>query len=120
MLHAYGLRFRVSQPVIGKLTADIVFPRARVAVFVDGCFWHGCPNHGAKAVGGPNAPLWERKFNKNKLRDKHVSEALQSSGWTVVRLWECEVASDLDDCLLRVVVAVAEGLTKKPSAREHA
>jgi len=72
---------------------DIVFPRARVAVFIDGCFWHGCPDHGAKPK--TNEAFWAAKIAANKKRDRVADLELQSSGWTVVRIWEHEVKRNL-------------------------
>ena len=65
---------------------DFVFESERVAIFVDGCFWHGCPKHGRQPVG--NAEYWREKFAKNKARDTLVSRMLRKRGWTVIRLWE--------------------------------
>jgi DNA mismatch endonuclease (patch repair protein) len=64
-----------------------VFPRARLAVFLDGCFWHGCPEHG-RVPGGPNADYWSEKLARNQARDKDDSRLLEASGWTVLRIWE--------------------------------
>jgi DNA mismatch endonuclease (patch repair protein) len=68
---------------------DFVFPMKRIAVFVDGCFWHGhnCRNTKPKA----NAAYWEEKFRKNKTRDKLTSKTLIQNGWQVIRIWECEI-----------------------------
>lgn len=69
---------------------DFVFPRRRVAVFVDGCFWHGCPQHGTKPRG--NAAFWRRKFAANRARDRLVTRTLRRAGWRVLRIWEHELA----------------------------
>jgi DNA mismatch endonuclease, patch repair protein len=70
-------------------------PGPLLAIFVDGCFWHSCPEHGRKTpFTGPNAPLWEQKMAKNVERDRRSSEVAASLGWTVVRIWECEIAAD--------------------------
>lgn len=91
-LHAMGLRFRVDYPIRcagGRpIRPDIVFTRARVAVFVDGCFWHGCPTHGRTPKS--NTSYWEAKIELNQNRDARQTAALESAGWTVVRLWEHE------------------------------
>ncbi len=94
MLHARGLRFFVNRrPLPGsRRTADLLFPRARVAVFVDGCFWHGCPEH--HTVAKSNAEYWEKKVHSNRERDADTDAMLQSEGWMVVRLWEHEEAVD--------------------------
>ena len=65
---------------------DFIFPKSRMAVFVDGCFWHGCPKHGTRPKG--NALFWRRKFAANKARDVRVNRALRRAGWRVLRVWE--------------------------------
>jgi DNA mismatch endonuclease, patch repair protein len=80
--------WRRRQPVFGK--PDFVFPKLRLAVFVDGCFWHGCPQHGTKPKG--NAAFWRKKFAANKARDRLVSRSLRRAGWQVFRIWEHELA----------------------------
>ena len=89
-LHRSGLRFRVHvRPVPGiRREADIVFPAARVAVFVDGCFWHGCPEHASWPKA--NAEWWRRKIEGNRERDDDTDERLREAGWTVVRMWTHE------------------------------
>jgi DNA mismatch endonuclease (patch repair protein) len=93
LLHAAGLRFRKDHLIVAgdvRARADVVFPRQRVAVFVDGCFWHGCPAHCRMPTR--NAPYWKAKIARNQARDHRVSEALTASGWHVVRAWEHEPA----------------------------
>jgi DNA mismatch endonuclease (patch repair protein) len=89
-LHTRGRRFRVNLPVRvdeGRpVNADIVFTRARIAVFVDGCFWHGCPEHGSAPRG--NADYWSAKFRATQLRDRETRIRLEHAGWHVLRLWE--------------------------------
>lgn len=89
-VHALGLRYRVSVRPIKQLrrTADLVFPRARVAVFLDGCFWHGCPEHHTVAV--TNAEFWAGKVTATRERDKDTDARLEEAGWTTVRVWEHE------------------------------
>ena len=89
-LHRQGLRFRIQQQLIpgSKRTVDIVFPRARLAVFVDGCFWHDCPAHGSRPKS--NAEWWERKIRQNVERDQDTNERLRALGWRVLRVWEHE------------------------------
>ncbi|MGN6130817.1 MAG: DNA mismatch endonuclease Vsr [Nocardioidaceae bacterium] len=89
-LHALGLRYRLRRR-IGRFRPDIVFPGSRTVVFVDGCFWHGCPVHGAKEFRGPNAVKWRDKLGANKERDARATEELRAEGWQVVRVWECDV-----------------------------
>lgn len=90
VLHASGCRFRVAYPVPGlaRCSIDIAFPRRRVAVFVDGCFWHDCPEHGSRPKA--NADRWGAKLAANRSRDRRVDEHLMGRGWTVLRVWEHE------------------------------
>jgi DNA mismatch endonuclease (patch repair protein) len=90
-LHRAGLRFRKDYPIrVGtvRARADVVFPRQRVAVFVDGCFWHRCPTHGTRPRR--NSVYWDAKLAANVARDRRVDRALREDGWTVVRIWEHE------------------------------
>ncbi|SDI50197.1 T/G mismatch-specific endonuclease [Actinokineospora alba] len=106
-LHALGLRYRVHRrplPAVRR-EADIVFTRARVAVFVDGCFWHGCPTHATWPQR--NADFWRTKIETNRTRDRSTDSALAAAGWAVVRVWEHE---DPLVAALRVSEAVGEGL----------
>lgn len=88
--HAAGLRYRVDSRPIPTFNrrADMVFTRAKVAVFIDGCFWHGCPEH--HTVAKQNAAFWAEKVRRNRERDKHTDQVLVSDGWTVIRAWEHE------------------------------
>lgn len=89
-LHAAGFRYRKNTRPVRSLrcSADIVFPRWRVAVFVDGCYWHGCPDHGTSPR--TNAAYWSEKIARNVARDRRNNEALEAAGWTVIRVWEHE------------------------------
>lgn len=80
--------WRRHRAVFGR--PDFVFPRIRAAVFVDGCFWHRCPKHGS--MPGSNAAFWRKKFATNKARDQQVTCKLRRSGWSVLRIWEHELA----------------------------
>jgi DNA mismatch endonuclease, patch repair protein len=104
-VHARGLRYFVNRRPLKNVrrTADMVFPTARVAVFVDGCFWHGCPAH--HTVAKINAEYWAAKVEGNRRRDAETDQTLLDQGWTVVRIWE-HVAVD-EACDL-VVASVAE------------
>lgn len=94
-IHARGGRFRVQVRLAKSCTPDILMPSRRLAVFVDGDYWHSCPEHGRKTPFiGPNAALWETKMQRNKERDVRSTEIAQQQGWVVIRLWECEVVSD--------------------------
>lgn len=88
--HKKGLRFRVDVKPVNELNrrADIVFRSAKVAVFVDGCFWHSCPIHGTQAKA--NAEFWRRKINQNQERDADTNRCLEKAGWKVIRVWEHE------------------------------
>lgn len=92
-LHRQGLRFRKDYPVEAggvRVRVDVVFPARKLAVFVDGCFWHRCPQHGTDPRS--NREFWERKLSRNVERDTKVNSALKRAGWTVVRCWEHEPA----------------------------
>lgn len=94
-LHAAGARFRLHRQLARRCTPDIVLPGRRVAVFVDGCWWHSCPAHGRKKpFTGPNAALWEAKMARNRERDADATVIAERLGWTVVRVWECKIMAD--------------------------
>ena len=102
ILHRQGLRFRKDFPI--RLSRrrivypDIVFTKRRIAVFVDGCFWHSCPEHGT--IPKSNQDYWIPKLRQNAERDKDVSQRLRSTGWTVVRVWEHEPPEDAAAAIL--------------------
>jgi DNA mismatch endonuclease (patch repair protein) len=89
------LRYRVAWPVPGqrRRTIDIAFTRARLAVYIDGCFWHGCPVHATSPKA--NAAWWADKISANRARDVDVTAQLEDLGWTVMRFWEHEQPSDV-------------------------
>ena len=94
-IHALGGRFRVNRTLAKACTPDIILPGRQVVVFVDGCFWHGCPIHGRKRPWeGPNAALWEVKMDRNARNDRQANRIAESLGWHVERVWECEVKKD--------------------------
>ena len=99
-----GLRYRLHSKLPGK--PDIVFKGRQVAVFVDGCFWHGCPLHGVKPK--QNDAFWSDKLTKNRMRDEKVNSDLQALGWTVVRVWEHEIRDDVETAANRVVAELTE------------
>lgn len=107
-LFARGWRYRIAYPVPGKprCSIDIAFPRAKVGVFVDGCFWHRCPIHGTEPKS--NADWWAAKLDANVERDRSVVQAMNAAGWRVVRVWEHE---PLESATLRVENALADALT---------
>ncbi|MFE0642091.1 very short patch repair endonuclease [Streptomyces sp. NPDC058877] len=89
-VHALGLRYRVSfrpLPAVRR-TGDLVFTRAHLVVFLDGCFWHGCPAHHTAAK--TNADYWASKVEKNRERDRETDRLLEAAGWAVLRVWEHE------------------------------
>ncbi|MCX4847793.1 very short patch repair endonuclease [Streptomyces sp. NBC_00893] len=93
LLHASGYRYRVNERVPGmsRRTIDIAFTRAKVAVMIDGCFWHGCPTHATQPKS--NAEWWRVKLERNAARDRETNEHLTEAGWTVLRFWEHEAPS---------------------------
>ena len=110
-LHARGRRFRKDYRIDLdnlRVQVDVAFPRIRVAVFVDGCFWHRCPIHASDPK--QNAEFWERKLRKNVERDRLVDTELAAAGWTVVRCWEHEAA---EEAAGRVEVAVDRAVARE-------
>lgn len=101
-----GLRYRVHERVAGT-TPDIVFRGPMVAVFVDGCFWHGCPDH--YTAPEANADFWRDKLERNRARDERDNRVLREAGWTVVRVWECEIRDDVDRPAGRIRKKVQDG-----------
>lgn len=107
-VHAAGGRFRLHRRIAPGCTPDFVIPSRRVAVFVDGCFWHSCPQHGRKKPwSGPNADLWAEKMRRNAERDKRSTRLAEEAGWKVVRVWECEVYRDANSLALEILEARA-------------
>lgn len=89
--------WRRNQKLFGK--PDFIFPKLRLAVFVDGCFWHGCPRHGTQPKG--NAAFWRKKIRRNRARDQIVGKTLRRLGWTVLRIWQHELSQKNETRLLR-------------------
>ena len=106
LLHAAGLRYRVEYPVPGmaRRRIDIAFTSVKVAVLIDGCFWHGCPQHATQPKA--NAEWWRAKLEANVARDRDTDRRLAEAGWTVVRAWEHEDPAEVAD---RVEAAVRSG-----------
>ena len=105
-LHALGLRFRKDHTlrVAGRvIRPDVVFTRVRIAVFVDGCFWHRCPLHGTEPR--VNRDYWRPKLDRNVARDRLVDQLLVDEGWLVIRAWEHEPP---DEIAKRVAGAIPE------------
>lgn len=104
-LHRMGLRFFVDRRVLGRRRrVDIVFPTERVAVFVDGCFWHSCPVHGT--IPRRNREWWIEKLDSNRARDADTDQTLRESGWTVMRFFEHEEVALAADAVFSQVMAV--------------
>lgn len=101
-----GLRYRLGRAVTG-VRPDLVFPKQKVAVFVDGCFWHGCPLHYTRPR--TSAPFWEAKLRANLERDARQTSLLESQGWQVVRVWEHEVCWNLQAATRLVQRVVSSG-----------
>src|SRR4051794_5797828 len=101
--HALGLRYRVDARPLPALNrrADLVFTKARVAVFVDGCYWHGCPQHGTKAR--TNADYWASKIARNVQRDAETDRLLTEAGWRCLRFWEHEDPQGVAERIAAVV-----------------
>ena len=107
-LHRRGLRFRLGVPIAAgsvRVVPDIVFRRARLAVFIDGCWWHRCPEHGV--MPGSNTAYWLPKLDRNVERDRRVDAALSADGWVVVRVWEHDVSAAVDAVATGVLALVS-------------
>ncbi len=118
-LHRQGLRFQLHRIVPGtRRKADLAFVRARVAVFVDGCFWHGCPGHGTWPKA--NAEWWRHKIESNRARDLSTNQLLTAAGWVVIRVWEHDLKVDADECAARIarVVDRARGVDLRGADRD--
>jgi DNA mismatch endonuclease (patch repair protein) len=104
LLHARGLRYRVDQPVLAgvRRRADLVFRTARVVVFVDGCFWHGCPEHATWPKN--NAEFWREKIETNQRRDRDTDQRLADAGWRVAHVWEHEDPADAAERIQQLVM----------------
>ncbi|WP_371827604.1 very short patch repair endonuclease [Amycolatopsis sp. WQ 127309] len=102
-LHTSGYRYRVHTPVPGKprRTMDICFTKVKLAVFLDGCFWHGCPDHGTQPKS--NAEWWRNKVAANRSRDADTNMHLGALGWAVLRFWEHEDPADVAAAIGRSV-----------------
>lgn len=107
LLHGAGLRYRVDIPPLSTLPnrADIVFTRSHVAVFIDGCYWHGCPEH--YRLPRVNSNYWAPKIEGNRARDRRVDQALVDAGWTVLRFWEHEPPDEIAAEVIRCVRATS-------------
>lgn len=102
-----GLRYRLRPLLPGK--PDLAFLGSRVAVFVDGCFWHGCPFH--YKVPASNTAFWSNKVERNRKRDQEVNQALDELGWKVLRFWEHDLENSLDNVVSLVRGVIQENLS---------
>jgi DNA mismatch endonuclease (patch repair protein) len=99
LLRAHGITgWRRHYPLFGK--PDFMFHKQRVVIFVDGCFWHGCPRHSNTPVN--NRLFWENKLSANKRRDRLVTRTLKADGWRVLRIWEHDLSADPLRCIRKV------------------
>lgn len=114
-LWAAGLRYRLKNDLPGK--PDLVFVSTRLAVFVDGCFWHKCPLHGTKPAA--NRDFWKEKLERNVTRDREVDFRLRELGWKVYRCWEHDVNDNLDRVVKEIRALLEADSAKKPQ-RRHA
>ena len=108
-LWSTGLRYRLRRRISGA-RPDLCFLGARVAVFVDGCFWHGCPEHYSAPVH--NFAFWNEKLRKNQMRDQRDNRRLEAAAWNVLRYWECEVREEAT----RIVEEVGQRVRDPASA----
>ena len=93
-----GLRYRLNSALPGK--PDIVLSRYKVAIFVDGCFWHSCPEHGS--LPESNTSFWKKKIARNVERDHEVNALLEQNGWRIIRIWEHEIKQSIEKVVERV------------------
>ena len=103
-LHRAGYRYRLGTGSSLPGTPDIVLSRFRVTIFVDGCFWHGCKRHGT--LPKTNTLFWVTKIMRNKGRDKYAARSLRRLGWTVIRVWEHEIKTNVHKVVENIVAAI--------------
>jgi DNA mismatch endonuclease, patch repair protein len=109
-VHALGLRYRVDARPLKDVRrrADLLFTRAKVAVFLDGCFWHGCPKCGH--IPSSNRPFWKAKIERNQRRDRETDELLLQTGIRAIRFWEHELRDCPRECMQRLLTDLARGI----------
>jgi DNA mismatch endonuclease, patch repair protein len=111
LLWADGYRYRVNARVEG-FKPDLVFPSCHLAVFVDGCFWHGCPTHYSPPVG--NSTFWRAKLAENTARDRRQTDVLLAAEWQVCRVWECVIESNPERVIERIIAAIKGKRFRRP------
>jgi DNA mismatch endonuclease (patch repair protein) len=118
-LHALGIRFRVDRRPLPehKFRGDIVWQGRRLVVFLDGCFWHGCPDHGTTPKS--NTQWWRTKIEANRNRDRRVDELLRSRGWTVLRFWEHEDEGAVVEAVIQEITAIDQRRRMSPPTAEE-
>lgn len=106
-----GLRYRLKSELPGK--PDIVLTRYKIAIFVDGCFWHSCPVHGS--LPETNTSFWENKITRNVERDNEVNALLEQNGWLVIRIWEHEIKQSLEEVIEKIFssLSVSDHVTER-------
>jgi len=117
-LYRIGLRYRIDYEVLKKprRVADIAFPGLRIAIFVDGCFWHGCPQHASWPKH--NVEFWRQKIEANRHRDADTNERLRGMGWTVLRCWEHESPAEAAEVVARTVAMARAKRSASPGVLE--
>jgi DNA mismatch endonuclease (patch repair protein) len=118
-LHRLGLRYRVNFQILKKprRLADVAFTKLKIAVFVDGCFWHGCPEHATWPKN--NAEFWQQKIECNRARDADTDAKLIENGWTVIRVWEHESPVDAANRIKTAVDAMKANRHRSPGQNNN-
>ena len=114
LVHRAGLRYRVHARPLPTLPrrADLIFSRRRVAVFIDGCFWHACPEHGHEVQ--TNAAYWNPKIRANRARDIDTDSRLRAAGWLVLRYWAHQPTEEIAEAILRAVGSTSAAAPRRP------
>jgi DNA mismatch endonuclease (patch repair protein) len=117
-LHRLGLRYRVNFQILKRprRIADVAFTRLKIAVFVDGCFWHACPEHSSWPKS--NAEFWQQKIEANRARDADTDAKLKEVGWTVIRIWEHECPETAADAIKTVIDTKRGQIESRPKLQQ--